>query len=257
MNQINLVMSPLGRETILDDDLAGKEPKAAHVRARTAHRSVIGGAPTGSVKSERAKITRWVAANIAPGGDDRWFRRGIDSEIGIITHLNSLLSGGNIRAAVLVDPFFGADALQRLGLRLESQDIELTIVTSWASVDPDTNALLVKSQNPATRLEQTCERAARFLNPRLRVLNLVDRGNQAFHDRYLVTYPHDLPPRAYLLSNSLNKAGANWPFVISMLAPDVALIVKEYVEGLQNGTDMTSGRALTVTLDWSNRGANV
>jgi hypothetical protein len=43
----------------------------------------------------------------------------------------------------------------------------------------------------AVRLEAALRIAEPFLTPRLRVLNLVDGKDRAFHDRYLLLYPHE------------------------------------------------------------------
>ena len=52
-----------------------------------------------------------VKARLPKSGEDKWFARGIEGEVGAISHLNHLLNGGHIRGAVLVDPWFGAEAV--------------------------------------------------------------------------------------------------------------------------------------------------
>jgi hypothetical protein len=76
--------------------------------------------------------------------------------------LIGLLHGGDIERAVLVDPWFGKDALRRLVLRIGSQDINLTIVTSWTSVDPDTGIDLDRSK-PTEELEAALRKLHPFL----------------------------------------------------------------------------------------------
>ncbi len=153
---------------------------------------------------------------------------------------------------MLVDPWFGADALRGFALRLASQDIHLTIVTSWTRRDPDTGVLFDPGQNPTADLEATLRQIESFLNPWLTVINLADGTNQAFHDRYLLLCPHEGASKVHLLSNSLSRAAGNWPFCMSLLAADTGLPVRRYIEGLCRGQDIARDKSLTVTFKWPN-----
>jgi hypothetical protein len=96
------------------------------------------------------------------------------SKVGAIAHLNNILNGGHITSAVLVDPWFGAEALTRFVLRLGSQNVRLTIVTSWTDVDPDTDIPLDPAESSTKKLEAALGQVGPFLSPRLTVVNLVD-----------------------------------------------------------------------------------
>jgi hypothetical protein len=164
--------------------------------------------------------------------------------------LNGLLGGGQIRRAVLVDPWFGPEALRTLVLRLGSQDVQLTIVTGWARSHPDTGEALDAANSPTQELEMMLREIETFLSPGLSLINLIDGTDQAFHDRYLLLYPHEGPSKAYLLSNSLNRAAGHWPFCMSLLATDVTVHVRRYIEGLCRGQDIAGGKALTINFKW-------
>jgi hypothetical protein len=104
--------------------------------------------------------------------------------------------------------------------------------------------------SPTAKLEAALHQIQPFLNPRIALINLADGNGQAFHDRYLLIYPHDGPSKAFLLSNSLNKVAGDWPFSMSLLAADVGREVRRYIEGLCRGQDVARGKRLTITFKW-------
>ena len=93
-----------------------------------------------SFRSYSGRMHAFARAHSPQRSDDRFFSRSIANEVAAIHHLNSLLDGATLREAILVDPYFGADALQHIGLRFGSRDERLTIVTSWVKIDPDTGS---------------------------------------------------------------------------------------------------------------------
>ncbi|AWL96806.2 VPA1262 family N-terminal domain-containing protein [Bradyrhizobium ottawaense] len=258
VNRVGFVMMPLGRQMTIVDDLtqrvvgAGRAlvSKASTVISHSSHRSMVGGPAKGSWRHFADEMSSLVAAQLPKPSEDRWFERGVEGEVGAIAHLNSLLNGGRIRAAVLVDPWFGADALVRFALRLGSQDIHLSIITSWATVDPDTNVALDPVRDPTEKLEAALRQIEPFLNPRLSIVNLIDGKQQAFHDRYLLLYPHEGPDKVFLLSNSINRIAGNWPFSMSLFSPDVGREIQRYIEGLCDGRDTARNRTLTTSFRW-------
>ena len=191
-----------------------------------------------------------VAARLPQPSEDRWFPRGVEGEVESIAHLARLLDGGATRSAILADPWFGGEALQRFALRVGSRGVNLTIVTGWAATDPDTRRLLDRGRSATEQLEAALHAIRHLLNPRITIMNLADGKEQAFHDRYLVLYPHEGAPKVFMLSNSINKLAGRWPFCMSLLAPDVSREARRYVEGLRDGKDVARGRDLDVTFRW-------
>lgn len=256
LTQIGLVMAPITRQVIIQDDLSGRAAQrglarqASTVHVHTSHRSMVGGPAEGSWRRFADGMDDLVAAQISSPGQDKWFPRGIEGEVGVIAHFNHLLSGGQIQHAVLVDPWFGADALRAFALRLSSQDIHITIVTSWTRSDPDTGAPFDSDRSATASLEAALRQIEGFLKPRLTVINLADGSDQAFHDRYLLLYPHEGASKTYLLSNSLNRAAGNWPFCMGLLSADAGLQVRRYIEGLCKGEDIARGKSLAITFKW-------
>ena len=118
-NRIGLVMAPIGRQIKLDDDLSARAKQkggaigsqASVVVSTSPQRSLIGGPAEGSWRKFAEDMEDMVKARLPKSGEDKWFARGIEGEVGAISHLNHLLNGGHIRGAVLVDPWFGAEAV--------------------------------------------------------------------------------------------------------------------------------------------------
>jgi hypothetical protein len=257
-NRIGFVMAPVGRQMTIEDDLStraasrdkGLASQASTVVVHSSHRSMVGAPAEGTWRKFAEDMEQLVATYLPKSSEDKWFPRGIEGEVGAIAHLNHLINGGQITRAVLVDPWFGAEALQRFVLRLGSQNVPLTILTSWTDTDPDTDAPLDPAASPTAKLEAALRRVEPFLTPRLTMLNLMDGNERAFHDRYLLLYPHEHPAKVFVLSNSINKLAGNWPFAMSLLAPDVSREVQRYIEALCNGRDSARNKSLTISFRW-------
>ncbi|AET91847.1 hypothetical protein BYI23_B012400 [Burkholderia sp. YI23] len=263
LRQVHLIGASLGRQLSIEDELSRRAKsqnkelgqKSAQVVTRSSFRSSVGSPRQGSWQKFADDMERRVATQLPKSAEDKWFPRGIESEIGAIAHLTGLIDGGRITHAILVDPWFGAEALHRFALRLSSHDVRFTILTSWTEKDPDTGDAFERDKSPTAKLEAVLHGIQEFLAPSLRIINLVDGRDQAFHDRYLVLYPHDSPPKVFLLSNSINKLAGNWPFAMSLLAPDVGRDVRRYVEALLTATDSTRSRPLNITFEWPSHAA--
>jgi hypothetical protein len=197
-----------------------------------------------------AEMRAFLRRHRPPASDDRFFKRSIESEVGAIQHLNSLLGGGRVARAILVDPYFGASALGQIALRLTSRDVALTIVTSWTKINPDTGAGLEAGPDKTVELANALAQLRPFISIQLRLVNLADGNEPAFHDRYLLLYPHEAEPKVYLLSNSLNRIAGKWPFCMSVLADDIRPEVQAYIEGLAEGKDLTGCTSPQITFSW-------
>jgi hypothetical protein len=258
LNRIGLVMAPVGGQMTIEDNLSTRAAgrgkalaaQASTVVVHSSHRSMIGAPAAGTWRRFAEDMEQVLAAQIPQSSEDKWFSRGIEGEVGAIAHLNRIIDGGQITRAVLIDAWFGADALSRFVLRLGSQNVHLTIVTSWADIDPDTTEALDPALNPTAKLEATLGQLQPFLAPRLTVINLLDGRSRAFHDRYLLLYPHEGHAKVFQLSNSINKASGNWPFAMSLMAADVSRALQRYIEGLCDGRDTTKNKLLTVSFRW-------
>lgn len=259
LGRIGLNMSAMGPTLAVNDPLArsaqglGSElqDRASKVRTRSTSRSVIGAENDTAFEIHRTTMRALMHRLVPPSGSDRWFQRGIVEEVGVITHFNSLLDGARVSAGTIVDPYFGIDTLKRVILRLESLDIDLTVVTSLLTSDPETNEpnpdLLNELQTALRDLRSDgIPNAAR----RLTVLNLVDGPRQAFHDRYLLLTPHEGEREVYLLSNSLNRMAGKWPFCMSRLEGAAARDAALYIDGLTNGRDISGSTHPKTTFQW-------
>ena len=261
LRQIGLTMGISGHTVTIQDELSARAKQAgknshkqiSNITSISSHRSIIGGDRNGSWRAFSNSMQNFTLQRSTSDCADKWFPKGIKGEIGAISHLNKLLNSGSIERAVIVDPWFGADSVARLLLRLSSQGMKIDVITSWLSTDPDTNNPILSNANPTKILEASLDKTRHLLNPFVTVTNLVDGRNQAFHDRYLLIYPHEGITKTFLLSNSINKMAGNWPFAMSLLAPSVTIEVQRYIEGLLKCNDVARGRRLTETFRWSSR----
>jgi hypothetical protein len=258
--EINLVTSMAGRTITLDDKLTvqahganeklGK--KAATVQAQSSSRSIINmNGDDSRWRAHADRLQQFIAEHFAPQSADRWFVRSVASQLDVIEYINTLLHGGKTKAAILVDPFFGADALLRLAMRLSSTDIELTIITSLQDRAPDSGDFIPKGGTPQAVLESFLRQFHALINPKIKVMNLArPNGDQVFHDRYLLLYGHDQTARIYMLSNSINKMAGNYPFCMTVLAEDITRGVQDYIEALSQGQDISFSTQPIVTFAW-------
>lgn len=238
LSQVNISGSLMSdRDVQIDDKLAKRTQSRPDLRSQVsspfptpAWQDVV--LDPGNRAGLRAREARHRVTQALAWTADRWFDRSLDSEVGVLVHIDRLLKGEGVVSAVLVDPFFGKDALARLLVRLGASDIALTIVTSWAETDADSAARTTPDAN-VRLLGAELERFRGLISPKVRLRNLVrGEGRQAFHDRYLLLNKEEGETIVYLLSNSVNAMAAEWPFVMSVLTGKAAHQATQYVEAL-------------------------
>lgn len=259
MRTVDLTMAVGGDTLVINDRMTQRasglgvamKTQAAEVRQHWSQRSRVGG--PGAMREWSAQL-RDIIGEVEAPTDDRWFPPGnFTGWFEVLRHMRRLLDGGTVKRAILVDPFFDNQALVGFLFRLESRDVALTVVTSWTdrTIRPDgTSVLRAVPEQHTTHLRQQLRGLERHLFPNLSIINLVDGKDQAFHDRYLVLYPHEGLPKVFLLSNSFNNMADKWPFCMSLLAPPVARHVRAYVEGLAEGRDITGKTQPVITYRW-------
>lgn len=206
------------------------------------------------IRTYTAAVRARLAAE-APESLDRFFERTLVEEWGALDHIRGLLEHVSTQSAILVDPFFGEESLLRLLMRLGNSQLELTVVTSWASTHPDTAAEVTPHRDTSVmenvqRLQSVASQLTGLLAPKLRMLNLVRGGEPAFHDRYLLLRRRGRPSVVYLLSNSINGMAVNWPFCMSALTGPAAQRAASYIEGLVQSEDATGQTTIQANFDW-------
>jgi hypothetical protein len=228
---------------------------ASHAVAVDVSGSRIGASPRSAIQRLSALRARGRALLSEPTGD-RWFARTVRAELDIIDYLNRLFNAADVSSVVVVDPFFGVEALERFLLRVRRIGLDLTVIASWGRTDPDDAVRIGASAADAVALSarraiKVLERVEPVLAPKVRFLNVVRAsGDQAFHDRYLALRMHDGTARVFLLSNSFNAMAANYPFCMGEIRGRAALEAEKYVRGLENGEDKSSAASLQITVDW-------
>lgn len=263
IREIGLNMKTPSRTLIHSDQLSKKavahgskvSQRAASTKTVNTIRSQVTVDHNG-LRAHVQAINAFLDENMDTPSDDRWFPRTFASELDVIDHINKLLDSGHTQKAILVDPFFGADALQRLALRLTQNELEFTVIASWGRTDPDTGTTI--NGSPDTNINEVERRLTSLLTqigpltaPKFKFINVVtNSGSQAFHDRYLLLYEHSGIFRTFLLSNSVNKMAANWPFCMSLLTGQARLEAKNYIEGLAQGYDVTNSTTPKISFQW-------
>ena len=150
---------------------------------------------------------------------------GKDGEIDSFLKIRKYLADSTVDRVILADPYFSVSAAEKLLTRIPRTNLQLDIITCLGMTDPDTG----KASDICKEYEKFLFSNAKLLHGRLSVRNL-RRGNKpVFHDRYLLRFHNDQHIDGFLLSNSLNKMGQNYPFVIAPLEHEVALEVCEYL----------------------------
>lgn len=222
--------------------------RASQTTAQTRQHMSVG---TSDLRSH-VRLLQATVAQITGWSADRWFARGVGEELDVIDHMNSILNDAQIDRAILVDPFFGEEALRRFVLRIQNSDLKLSVIMSWGRTDPDTAKPVPGSARPNhERLADLIRAISPVIACGLKVLNLVTgNGEQAFHDRYLAIYRRSGECDIWSLSNSINAMAANWPFCMTQLTGLARWHAQRYLEGLESGNDPTSTKTISATYRW-------
>ena len=77
-------------------------------------------------------------------GETRWFSTGAEPQVDVIRWIKQCLEDPGVRAAFMVDPYLGSEALGRIVIRHGNETMSLSIVVSPADVDPDAAELDAK-----------------------------------------------------------------------------------------------------------------
>ena len=249
----------VGRQINLEDELtrkskgAGKEvaKRAATVRRTHTERSLISARNSPKYHDFDTQIAQLHPILFPESSYDVWFGKSIANEVNVIKHFQSIIDNGKAEKAILVDPFFGADAFERFVTRVEESKLDLTILTSLGKIDPDTGKIIDSDADPVYELKKAILKTRNLINCKVKLINLnLSSSKQAFHDRYLVVYPFDEMPIVYMLSNSINKMAGNWPFCMAKIEPATAQHIREYIEGLCKGVDSSREGNPVITYQW-------
>jgi len=259
MMEISMGMGIQGRSVNIEDKLSDKAKSlkekapngiATVTRTTTEHSNICYG-KNRRIKSHYAMMQGLVTKCFPKNEKDRFFRKTLENEIGVISHLVKIIGDGHTRRAIIVDPFFSEESIIRLVTRISDSTLDLQVVTSWARIDPETGDPYKDKVKPIEKLTRRLEQTRNIINPNLNITNITWKNDQAFHDRYLIVYTVDGKIDAYLLSNSINNMAGNWPFCMSLLSPFVANEVALYAESLCEGRDITRDKDPDITFQWN------
>lgn len=153
-----------------------------------------------------------------------------DGEIDSFLKIKEYLDADDVCRAVLADPYFSVISALKLLTRITNKGLELTVIASLGSADPDSG----EKKNVVEDYRKFFEDNAGILHKKLYVYNLHRGKEPVFHDRYLIRYHNNGSIDGFLLSNSLNSMGQFYPFVIAPLETDVCHLVEKYLREMTN-----------------------
>jgi len=191
-------------------------------------------------------LARMVEARVPPPSNTRWFPRTIKGEGDALHYLRELIDSPRIVEAVLVDPFFGLHAFNRLVPRLRNISVKLTVLTSCLGWDPDEE--WARGPNPEweesarkqrEQIRGWCAANRAVIPPHLTILDLRKGQDQAFHDRYLMRVDEQGRITIKMLSTSLNKMAGTYPCCFVDLDSAAVREVYPYIRGLALKRDIT------------------
>lgn len=259
---INAVVKTLQIEDRLAERAKGKgrdqTQRASHASRVVRSTSTVTADPAPAA-DRRAAMSNHVATAFTGASKDRWFPRTFDSELDVISYFSELLADPEIAAATFIDPYVNGATIERL-LRLDCTGLTLTVLMSWTKTNADTGDTQGEQKTRAdlARLKTILDLAGPHMSCNLRVRNIVGTdGEQAFHDRYLMTRAKDGETKVYLLSNSLNAMAKNWPFCLSALSGPAKSDAAKYIQELQNGKDIARETQPRTTFAWPEETASL
>lgn len=148
-----------------------------------------------------------------------------NGEIDSFLKIRSYLESSDLDRAVIVDPYFSVEAAAKLLARIENTSLRIDIITSLGGKDPDTR----EDADAVEKCRKFLNMNVQLLHRKLYVYNLSRGKDQVFHDRYLIRIHKSGAIDGFLLSNSLNTAGAFYPFVVAPLEWEICLDICDYL----------------------------
>ncbi len=152
----------------------------------------------------------------------------MDGQIDSFLKIREYMDSPSVKKVVLADPYFSILAAQKLLARIPRTDLELEIISSLTSADPDTG----ESGDVLTKYRQFLKENAGVLHQNLTIRNLRRGEKPVIHDRYLIRFFADGHMDGFMLGNSLNSMGHFYPFVVAPLDETVCYEVCDYLNGL-------------------------
>ncbi len=153
-----------------------------------------------------------------------------DGEIQSFLKISHYLEERGVCRAVIADPYFSIRTAAKVLPRIANTDLELAVVTSLGTTDPDSG----EKKNVVEDYREFLKDHVGAIHKKLYVCNLHRGKKPVFHDRYLIRYFTDGRIDGFLLSNSLNSMGQFYPFVIAPMEEEVCRSVVEYLDQLQD-----------------------
>lgn len=167
-----------------------------------------------------------------PPANGKFFPHKPKGEVDSFIFVRNLLNRSDVKRAIIVDPYFGVEAVAKLLTRVENHNLKLEVITSPVNnLDPDTGEFK-EGKNSTEELQNVLSRNRDILHPNLVIWGVESPGRRKtqFHDRFLLLYGDNGLLEVYMMGNSLNAFAKHYPSVITPLEQAVAQDVATYVE---------------------------
>lgn len=189
----------------------------------------------------------------------KFFEKGWFSNAGVefVTWFRQQTEASDIRAFVLLDPFFDDVGLTEFFSRAKNTAVEYIAITNSqvASFD-DTSPEGTKSSRRDRLLQAFSSLEPLFDSLNITVFDVNKQSSgppattQVFHDRYLLIYGAEAELlRGFHLSNSIQGATKKAPLLITPIPTDTLPKVAEYVAALKEGDSKNSNVIDTIVVE--------
>ncbi|NJJ36741.1 hypothetical protein GSQ51_19330 [Clostridioides difficile] len=153
-------------------------------------------------------------------------------EIDSFKVIKEYINNTNLSEITILDPFFSCKSMEKILTTTTNNNTLIKILFSINSNDPDT-----KKEDPDAieKMKELLNKNLKIMHKNLIMLNITTKSDHAFHDRYLIRKWENGTYDGFILSNSINAAGQNYPFAIIPMENKILLSVQEYIKSLENG----------------------
>ena len=151
-------------------------------------------------------------------------------EIDSFIKIREYIEEKEIKSVVLADPYFTAESIEKLLIRIGNTRAKVKIITSIPQKETDKD----NGTNILSMFTDCLKKNADLIHKNCEIINVYRGENRAFHDRYLIRYFENDRMDGFMLSNSLNSAGQFFPFAVVPLEYVVLKSVEEYLNRLSD-----------------------
>jgi len=217
--------------------------RAERIPSGISQNSVIGSGTADPWRDAELVARNTVQACFSKNASGHYFENNVTAQLESIEVISRMILRSEVRRVIIADPFFDDIGVQSLLVKVQESK-EVVILASHTT-----------NSGGKARLAAECERLRRDLPKIVSVINIETPGEatQQFHDRYILIEMEkdsNIDSELWMLSNSFSSMAKNYPLVVVMLPPNIAVNVAEYIRNLEKGKPPGKNRAIR-TIVWT------